>query len=48
MKELGIATESTFLPLPTTSPVETPKNYVLPIPNEQILLMNNLEQNPYY
>lgn len=48
MKELGIASESTFLPLPTTSPVETPKNYVLPIPNEQILLMNNLEQNPYY
>ena len=48
MKELGIATESTFLPLPTTSPVETPKNYVLPIPNEQILLMNNLEQNNGY
>lgn len=48
MKELGIATESTLLPLPTSSPVETPKNYVLPIPNEQILLMNNLEQNPYY
>lgn len=48
MRELGIASESTFLPLPTTSPVETPKNYVLPIPNEQILLMNNLEQNPYY
>ena len=48
MKELGIASESTFLPLPTTSPVETPKNYVLPIPNEQILLMNNLEQNNGY
>ena len=48
MKELGIATESTLLPLPTTSPVETPKNYVLPIPNEQILLMNNLEQNNGY
>ena len=48
MKELGIATESTFRPLPTTSPVETPKNYVLPIPNEQILLMNNLEQNNGY
>ena len=48
MKELGIASESTFLPLPTTSSVETPKNYVLPIPNEQILLMNNLEQNNGY
>lgn len=48
MKELGIATESTLLPLPTSSPVETPKNYVLPIPNEQILLMNNLEQNNGY
>nr|WP_316616077.1 hypothetical protein [uncultured Alistipes sp.] len=42
------APASTTLPLPPASPVVVPKNYVMPVPNEQILLMNNLKQNDGY
>ena len=34
--------------MPPASPVVVPKNYVMPVPNEQILLMNNLKQNDGY
>lgn len=48
MKAQGLAPLSTTLPLPPVSPVNTPKNYVLPVPNAQILLMNKLFQNSGY
>ena len=48
MKAQGLALASTTLPLPPASPVVVPKNYVMPVPNEQILLMNNLKQNDGY
>ena len=48
MKAQGLAPASTTLPLPPASPVVVPKNYVMPVPNEQILLMNNLKQNDGY
>ncbi|MDD3108111.1 MAG: RagB/SusD family nutrient uptake outer membrane protein, partial [Alistipes sp.] len=48
MQAAGLSPASTTLPLPSTSPVSTPKNYVLPIPNAQILLMNKLVQNEGY
>lgn len=39
---------STLLPLPPSNPVQVPKHYVLPVPNQQILLMNKLTQNADY
>lgn len=44
----AITPASTMLPLPPTNPVQVPKHYVLPVPNQQILLMTKLKQNPGY
>lgn len=48
MKAEGITPANTTLPLAPVPPVITPKHHVMPIPNDQILLMNNLKQNPDY